>query len=31
VSELRKIFESQGGELKFISGGSNPADLGFHR
>ena len=31
VSKLRKDFEAQGGELKFISGGSNPADLGFHR
>jgi ribonuclease HI len=31
VSLLRKKFEAAGGELVRISGGSNPADLGFHR
>ncbi|MBU4348590.1 ribonuclease H family protein [Patescibacteria group bacterium] len=31
VSELRKDFESIGGEVKFIKGDHNPADLGFHK
>jgi len=31
VKKLRFDFERQGGEMKHISGGSNPADLGFHR
>jgi len=31
VSALRTEFEESGGELKFIEGGFNPADLGFHR
>lgn len=31
VSLLRKEFEEQGGEIILISGGSNPADLGFHK
>jgi len=30
VSKLRKKFEKAGGTIKFISGGQNPADLGFH-
>ena len=30
VATLRKTFESQGGTITLISGGSNPADLGFH-
>ena len=30
TSKLRKKFEEAGGEIKFISGGLNPADLGFH-
>jgi ribonuclease HI len=31
VRKLRIEFEKQGGEMKHISGGSNPADLGFHK
>jgi len=31
VSLLRKKFEDQGGQIILISGGSNPADLGFHK
>ena len=31
VKILRKEFESKGGKIILISGGSNPADLGFHR
>ena len=31
VKLLRKEFEKQGGEIMLISGGSNPADLGFHK
>jgi viroplasmin and RNaseH domain-containing protein len=31
VKKLRRKFEKQGGKLLYISGGSNPADLGFHR
>ena len=31
VKELRYEFESNGGVFKHISGGSNPADLGFHK
>jgi ribonuclease H-related protein len=31
VSVLRKKFEESGGEVVRISGGANPADLGFHR
>jgi ribonuclease HI len=31
VKILRKEFESKGGKIFLISGGSNPADLGFHR
>jgi ribonuclease HI len=31
VKQLRYTFEKSGGEMKHISGGSNPADLGFHR
>lgn len=27
----RKAFEADGGELRHVSGGINPADLGFHR
>lgn len=30
VAKLRKKFEEAGGKIKFISGGLNPADLGFH-
>ena len=31
VKKLRYLFEKEGGEMEHISGGSNPADLGFHR
>ncbi|MCX6723335.1 MAG: ribonuclease H family protein [Candidatus Staskawiczbacteria bacterium] len=31
VKKLRKEFEGKGGHIKLISGGSNPADLGFHK
>jgi ribonuclease HI len=31
VKKLRYRFEKEGGKLSHISGGSNPADLGFHR
>ena len=31
VKLLRKEFEKQGGEMILISGGSNPADLGYHK
>lgn len=31
VKILRKEFEKQGGKIILISGGSNPADLGFHK
>lgn len=31
VKLLRKKFEAQGGQMLLISGGSNPADLGFHK
>lgn len=31
VSLQRKKFEELGGEITLISGGSNPADLGFHK
>ncbi len=31
VSKLREAFEKEGGKIKRISGGSNPADLGFHK
>lgn len=31
VKKLRKDFELMGGQIKLISGGSNPADLGFHK
>lgn len=31
VTELRNQFEERGGEIKYISGDINPADLGFHR
>ena len=31
VTENRKKFEENGGELKHISGDINPADLGFHK
>jgi len=31
VTKLRKEFESSGGKMKYVSGGDNPADLGFHR
>ena len=31
VKILRKKFESHGGQIILISGGSNPADLGFHK
>ena len=29
--QLRKKFERLGGRLACISGGANPADLGFHK
>jgi len=31
VKDLRKKFEIEGGKVELISGGRNPADLGFHR
>lgn len=31
VIDLRKDFENIGGEIKYINGGLNPADLGFHK
>ena len=31
VRALRKEFEKQGGKIILISGGANPADLGFHK
>lgn len=31
VKKLRYAFEKKGGKLEHISGGSNPADLGFHK
>lgn len=31
VSRLRSDFEKRGGVIKRISGGDNPADLGFHK
>lgn len=31
VSQKRKEFEKNGGEVKFVSGDINPADLGFHK
>ncbi|MDK2949313.1 MAG: ribonuclease H-related protein [Patescibacteria group bacterium] len=31
VKQLRYEFEKNGGEVLHISGGSNPADLGFHQ
>jgi ribonuclease HI len=31
VKLLRKEFEKMGGKITLISGGSNPADLGFHK
>jgi len=31
VKKLRYEFEKQGGKIAHISGGSNPADLGFHK
>lgn len=31
VKKLRYNFEKEGGKMEHISGGSNPADLGFHR
>lgn len=31
VAAYRRRFEAEGGEIKRISGGDNPADLGFHR
>ena len=31
VKKLRYKFEKEGGEMEHISGGSNPADLGFHK
>jgi|WetSurMetagenome_2_1015567.scaffolds.fasta_scaffold271457_2 ribonuclease H-related protein len=31
VKKLRYRFEKEGGRIEHISGGSNPADLGFHR
>ncbi len=31
VKRLRYEFEKEGGKIEHISGGSNPADLGFHK
>jgi viroplasmin and RNaseH domain-containing protein len=31
VAEMREQFEAKGGAIGRISGGHNPADLGFHR
>lgn len=30
VTTVRKEFEAKGGTIELISGGANPADLGFH-
>jgi len=31
VKKLRYVYEKNGGKMLHISGGSNPADLGFHK
>jgi ribonuclease HI len=31
VKKIRYDFEKKGGKMEHISGGSNPADLGFHK
>ena len=31
VADLRDAFEDVGGQLERVSGGNNPADLGFHK
>jgi len=31
VGKLRRQFEDRGGRIIRISGGANPADLGFHK
>lgn len=31
VAKLRQEFEKSGGSIEYISGGENPADLGFHK
>ena len=31
VKSLREDFEQKGGQMIFISGDHNPADLGFHK
>jgi len=31
VAVLRRQFEANGGQILKISGGANPADLGFHK
>jgi ribonuclease HI len=31
VAEMREAFEADGGMIERVSGGRNPADLGFHR
>lgn len=31
VAKMRELFEQAGGTIERISGGENPADLGFHR
>ncbi|OGQ47171.1 MAG: hypothetical protein A3I05_00675 [Deltaproteobacteria bacterium RIFCSPLOWO2_02_FULL_44_10] len=31
VAKLREEFEKSGGKIEYISGGENPADLGFHK
>lgn len=31
VAKMRKNFEKNGGKIARVSGGDNPADLGFHR
>lgn len=31
VKMLREQFEASGGSVEYISGGGNPADLGFHK
>jgi ribonuclease HI len=31
TAELRETWEESGGQIGFVPGGDNPADLGFHR
>lgn len=31
IATARKEFEKSGGKIKYVEGGDNPADLGFHK